>query len=293
MHPIADVIIPIHPVHQDKAQVAIASAHAQTVRVRVIPQIDAALDGPAATRNAGVKRGSSPFLIFLDADDVLTPDFVAKTLAKWLEHGCGYVYTDWWRGENIASAHEQNDMFDQGMYHVITTLLPRRAFEYVGGFDTTLPTLEDEDLYRRLQKIGLCAWRVAEPLVAYRAELGQSSKIRDALLDTMNARFNERDGHLKGKRMCSCNDPGGAPLPPDSAAGIQEDGDILAMALYTPRRMSSPTQVGRTYPTPMMGYPMYVNPNDVIAKPNFWQPVAKPEDLTPDVDTVLRLAGVS
>lgn len=297
MQPIADVIIPIHPTHQDKAKSAIDSAHAQTLPVRVIPQIDAALDGAAHTRNQAVKRGSSPFLIFLDADDVLTPDFVAKTLATWLLHGCGYVYTDWWRGDKIAGADERNNIFDTGMYHIITTLLPRKAFDYVGGFDTTLPTLEDEDLYRRLQKIGLCCWRVAEPLVAYRAELGQSSKTRDALLPQMEVMFNARDGHLKGKSMCvsgNCGGTGSAPALPvsDSMYGPQQPGDVLAMALYTPGRRSSPTQAGRTYAAPMMGYPMWVNPNDIIARPDMWQPVAKPEELNPDVDTVLRLAGV-
>jgi hypothetical protein len=261
--------------------------------VRVIPQIDATKAGAAHTRNEGVRRGDSNFLIFLDADDVLLPDFVAKTLARWLEHGHGYVYTDWWRGENIASAHEQNDMFDGGMYHVITTLLPRKAFEYVGGFDTTLPTLEDEDLYRRMQKIGLCAWRVPEPLVAYRAELGRSSEARDAALAQMESFFNSRDGHLKGKSMCNCSSPGGVPVSDESIYGAFQDGDVLAMPLYTPRRMSSPTQQGRTYPAPMMGYPMWVNPNDVIAKPNLWQPVAQQQEINPDVDTVLKLAGVA
>jgi hypothetical protein len=293
MQAVADIIIPIAPAHQDKAQAAIESARRQTLPVNVITQIDAAQHGAAHTRNEAVKRGSASFLIFLDADDLLTPDFVAKTLAKWLEKQCGYVYTDWWRGQNIASAHEQNDMFDGGMYHIITTLLPRRAFEYVGGFDTTLPTLEDEDLYRRLQKIGLCAWRVPEPLVSYRAEYGQSSTVRDALLPEMDAFFNQRDGHLKGKKMCNCSSPGGVVPVNDSIYGAQMDGDVLAMALYTPRRVSSPTQQGRTYPAPMMGYPIWVNPSDIVAKPNMWQPVAQQQEINPDVDTVLKLAGVA
>lgn len=288
---IADIIIPIHPAHQDKTQEAIESAHAQTVPCRVIPQIDAAAQGAAHTRNEGVRRGDSPFVVFLDADDILVSSFVEKCLAKWLEYQHGYVYTDWWRGVNIASAHEQNDMFDQGMYHIITTLLPRKAFEYAGGFDTALPTLEDEDLYRRLQKAGLCAWRVAEPLVAYRAELGQSAAKRDALLPEMERFFNSRDGHLKGKRMCSCQD--NKVVTGGSISGQQMEGDILAMPLYTPRRMSSPTQAGRTYDAPMMGFPMWVNPNDVITRPDRWQPVARREEINPDMDTVLKLAGVA
>lgn len=292
-----DIIIPIAVYHQETAQAAIASAHAQTVPCRVIPQIDSARHGAAATRNAGVKRGDSPFIVFLDADDLLAPTFVEKTLAKWLEHGSGYVYTDWRRGDRIASAHEDNDMFAGGMYHIITTLLPRKAFEYAGGFDVSMPTLEDEDLYRRLQKVGLCAWRVPEPLVSYRAEFGQSATVRDKLLDRMNTQFDNRDGHLKGKRMCSsgCGGTGSAAsLPPnDSIYGQQQDGDILAMPLYTPRRMTSPTQPGRTYAAPMMGYPMYINPNDAIVRPDRWQPVAQQSELNPDIETVLKLANAS
>lgn len=294
MQAVADVIIPISPKHRDTVREAIASAEAQTIPVNVIPLIDTEQRGAAWTRNEAAKRGSAPFLVFLDADDVLLPDFTAKTLARWLEKRSGYVYTDWWRGENIASAHEQNDMFGGGMYHVITTLLPRRAFEYAGGFDTTLLTLEDEDLYRRLQAVGLCAWRVPEPLVRYRAEYGQSARVRDALLPDMEAFFNKRDGHLRGKHMCSCSNPGGIPVADDSSVyGAYHDGDVLAMALYSPARKLSPTQHGRTYPAPMMGYPMWVNPNDVTLRPDFWQPMAAPEDIAPDVDTVLKLAGVA
>lgn len=292
MQAVADVIIPISIQHQDKALEAIASAEAQTIPVNVIPLIDYDERGAAWTRNEAVKRGSAPFLTFLDADDVLLSEFMAKTLARWLEKRSGYVYTDWWRGQNIASAHEQNDMFD-GMYHIITTLLPRRAFEYVGGFDTTLPTLEDEDLYRRLQSIGLCAWRVPEALVRYRAEYGQSAAKRDALLPDMEVFFNRRDGHLRGKHMCNCSNAGAVPPANDSIYGAQIAGDVLAMPLYTPRRVSSPTQQGRTYERPLMGYPIWVNPADIIARPNMWQPVAQQAEINPDIDTVLKLAGVA
>lgn len=291
MRAVADVIIPISPKHQDKAQEAIASAEAQTLPVHVIPLIDSEQRGAAWTRNEAVKHGSAEFLIFLDADDVLLPDFASHTLAKWLEKKSGYIYTDWWRGQNIAKAHEQNDIFAGGMYHIITTLLPRRAFEYVGGFDTTLPTLEDEDLYRRLQRAGLCAWRVPEALVRYRAEYGESAQIRDALLPEMEAFFNQRDGYLRGKHMCNCSSASAVPLAGDSLHGVQMEGDVLAMPLYTPRRMSSPTQRGRTYERPLMGYPMWVAPSDIAAKPNFWQPVI--QEINPDIDTVLKLAGVA
>lgn len=290
MKPIADIIIPIHPDHQQVAAQAIASAEAQTLPVRIVPQIDATLEGAAAARNAGAMRCEAPFIVFLDADDLLEPTFIQACLVEWLLHGHGYVFTEWYRGGLIAGHNESDDIFFYGMYHIITTLLPRKAFLAVGGFDTTMPTLEDEDLYRKLWKMGLCAWRVPQPLVHYRANLGFSKPGRDKILDEINTYFNKRDGHMKGlvKAMCACNDPaanGGF------VSGEQMPGDVLALSLYTPRRMRSFAQPGRIYEAPMMGYPMWVNPNDVAQKPNLWQPIARHEDINPDVDTVLKLAG--
>lgn len=292
MKPIADIIIPIHPDHQQVAAQAIASAEAQTLPVRIVPQIDATLEGAAAARNAGAMRCEAPFIVFLDADDLLEPTFVETCLNEWLIHGHGYVFTEWYRGGMIAGRNESDDIFFYGMYHIITTLLPRKAFLAAGGFDTTMPTLEDEDLYRKLWKMGLCAWRVSQPLVHYRANLGFSKPIRDKILDEINSYFFKRDGHMKGlvKAMCACNDPaanGGF------VSGEQMPGDVLALSLYTPRRMRSTAQPGRIYEAPMMGYPMWVNPNDVVMKPNLWQPIARKEDINPDVDTVLQLAGRS
>lgn len=292
MPPIADVIIPIHPGHQQVAAQAIASAEAQTLPVRVFPMIDAAGEGAALTRNAGVSRGNSMFLIFLDADDLLEPDFTEKCLAEWLKHEHGYVFTEWYRDGRIAGRNEYDDIFQYGMYHIITTLLPRKAFLQLGGFDASMPTLEDEDLYRRLWRIGLCAWRVPEPLVHYRANLGFSKPARDKILDEINSFFENRDGLMRGmtQTMCNCN----AVKPGDwFVSGQEQPGDVLALPLYSPRRMKSVAQPGRMYDTPMAGYPMWVNPNDVAMKPNLWQPIARHEDINPDVDTVMQLAGRS
>lgn len=290
MNYVADVVIPIAPGHQNIASQAIASAEAQTIPVRVFPQIDATGEGAALTRNAGAARGRSPFLIFLDADDILEPEFTEKCLNEWLKHRHGYVFTEWYRDGGIAGRNDYDDIFQFGMYHIITTLLPRKAFLSLGGFDASMPTLEDEDLYRRLWRIGLCAWRVNESLVHYRADLGFSKPGRDKILDEINNFFDNRDGHLKGliQPMCACND---AAPGTGFVSGEQMPGDVLAMALYTPRRMRSLAQPGRVYETPMMGYPMWVNPNDVSMKPRFWQPIARHEDINPDVDTVLQLAG--
>lgn len=90
--------------------------------------------------------------------------------------------------------------------------------------------------------------------------------------------------------MCACNENQPAV---QTISGEQMPGDIMALALYTPRRRTSPTQPGRTYERPVMGEPMWVAPSDVAAKPEWWSPIALREQLAPDVDSVLRLVNVA
>ena len=86
---------------------------------------------------------------------------------------------------------------------------------------------------------------------------------------------------------CNCG-AGVSGVVPDG----KEDTDILATALYTPRQMGG-SVTGRLYPRPRgaNNYQIWVDPRDVEAKPNLWQPVLSVDpNLTPDVDEVVRLA---
>lgn len=72
----------------------------------------------------------------------------------------------------------------------------------------------------------------------------------------------------------------------------KEDTDILVMALYTPRQMIG-TATGRLYPRPRgaSGYQIWVDPRDVEAKPDLWQPVKTIDpNALPAVDDVMRMA---
>lgn len=82
----------------------------------------------------------------------------------------------------------------------------------------------------------------------------------------------------------------------DAITGVvpdgKEDTDILVTALYTPRQMGG-SVTGRLYPRPRgtSNYQIWVDPRDVEAKPDLWQPVMSIDpNLTPDVDEVVRLA---
>ena len=87
---------------------------------------------------------------------------------------------------------------------------------------------------------------------------------------------------------CGCGTPVSGVIPDG-----RQDTDILVTALYTPRSMGG-SVTGRIYPRPRgaNNYQIWVDPRDVEAKPNLWQPV-KTVDITatPAVDDVMRLAA--
>jgi len=161
------VLTPIAPHHREHAVRAAASVAAQTVPVAALTLVDAAGRGPGWTRNRLLERVTTPFVTFLDADDWLHPDFAAQTLAA---HRPGrYVFTDWWRGAD--GPHTAAAPFGSGDgFHLVTAVVPTAAARSVGGFDETLPGLEDRDFYLKLANTGVCPMRHSVPLVTYSAD---------------------------------------------------------------------------------------------------------------------------
>lgn len=288
---VADVVIPVGPYHTEIAADAVASAQAQTVPVHVIRIDDVDGRGKAWARNAGAARCNAPFLVFLDADDLLHPQFVEQTLATYQKRT--YVYTDWKTHENtVRYATQRTNFFTVGMFHIITTLLPRSAFEAVGGFDLTLPALEDEDLYYKLQAAGICGIRCPEPLVTYRKQYGRGlvnsvhhgTEARDKAVAQMQAIFSERYGIYRGlTNMCSCTEG----KPKSVNLNEPQEGDILVKTLYVPQYTTGPVS-GRGYPRAGLGDEIWVSAQDAEARPDWWLPVPKIE--TPSVDDIRRMA---
>jgi len=83
--------------------------------------------------------------------------------------------------------------------------------------------------------------------------------------------------------MCSCTDT----KPVAQPTNQQEDGLILARALYTPQRAVGPVS-GRKYPRTGLGYEVWVDPRDAEARPEMWEIIPIIE--TPSVDDVRSMA---
>ncbi|MEN6627597.1 MAG: glycosyltransferase [Candidatus Sumerlaeia bacterium] len=152
-------------------------------RIRFLQQANA---GAAAARNAGVRASGGEYLVFLDCDDLLEPDFL-QTMAAVLDAdtsigGCACEQTVM----RTDGSTPVQPLPGGGDRLTIDDILPcngwaphaamtRRAiFERIGGFNPTFRGSEDWDFWLRSLAVGNFA-AVRRPLVRYRRHDRQTS----------------------------------------------------------------------------------------------------------------------
>jgi glycosyltransferase involved in cell wall biosynthesis/predicted flap endonuclease-1-like 5' DNA nuclease len=241
--PIVSVIIPVSADHLSQLVNALDSVEAQSYRrwemivvldggrvtvpedlrtaypfVKFIPIIGDRPVGAGAARNAGARAARAPFLLFLDADDSLHPDFIFKCLAYWQEYK-SIVYTDY-HNKTIVSpeglqdfnqreiisyneksqeaiiagrsaefdcerAQAQADEGNRDLYHwcLVTALIPKVWHDDVGGFDERMDTFEDVLYHWAMARRGRCYVRLPEHLIVYRMYTGQRRELASLYTD--------------------------------------------------------------------------------------------------------------
>jgi glycosyltransferase involved in cell wall biosynthesis len=132
------------------------------LQVRYVRQTN---QGLAAARNTGIRETTSPYLLFLDADDRLLPEAVQSALECFQEHpNSGLVfgafrnfYDDGSPASAKISCGVERDYYWRllqgniiGMHG--TVLYSRTALLDVGGFDDRLAACEDYDVYLRISR---------------------------------------------------------------------------------------------------------------------------------------------
>jgi len=174
---------------------------------------------PGRTRNHGVEVARGELIAFLDDDDLWQSEMLACELALMDREGLDLVYA----GRRIlfsdgspanavispapASPDSLLDVVLQGHFPSLCTLLVRKELlQQINGFDETLTTGEDLDLYLRLAPIAR-AGRVPSPLVLVRRQTGSLSErsgplaFRNAIL-VLERWLATRDRLPAQRRMC-------------------------------------------------------------------------------------------
>ncbi len=223
--PKVSFVIPVGEGHKSNVEHAIASIAAQNVESWEIIVVDDTQEGDlpeqgvfplkdrypyvkwlrapkpgnvSASRNYGVQQSRGKYLCFLDADDCLLQDFLKATLLiiEKCNHDSALVYTDWL--EMPANKPHRAEMWrvERILNHAtitVTFLVPRTAFDTVGGFDENLDLWEDWDLTIRLALEGYVGVRVPQVRYAYCYDTGkrreESLKRQDELLAVIKDKY--------------------------------------------------------------------------------------------------------
>jgi glycosyltransferase involved in cell wall biosynthesis len=147
--------------------------------------IDKENGGQGSARNVGVRASSAEFICFLDQDDFFLETHV-ETLIKALpkqDPRLGYVYADFFEADgagrilrmaavkDFAKEHPKRSVFrmiSADMFVLPSaSLIARKAFEDVGGFDEQFMGFEDDDLFIRIFRAGYTNYFVDEAVTVW------------------------------------------------------------------------------------------------------------------------------
>jgi glycosyltransferase involved in cell wall biosynthesis len=177
-------------------------------RMRVFHQSNR---GNAATRNTGAERAVGEYIMYLDADDLIAPTYLERTVAILrVRPSVGFVYTgmrlfgeDWHEWPSTTYDSRVLPIENVVLSHA---LLRRAAWEQVGGFDSIHPLygLEDWDFWLRLAATGWQGWHIDELLVFYRRhERSMSNQLRRDQEWDARAQIIRKHPDLYGPRLAA------------------------------------------------------------------------------------------
>ena len=152
-------------------------------RVRVHRQPNG---GVSRARNNGLALASAPWTFFLDADDWIVPDAFERLLAAAAADPTadavfgGYVRVDDEGRELQRQLPEHaDDLFPlfarTCAISIHACLVKRDLLRRVGGFDESLVTCEDWDLWQRIARVGGRFARIPDYIAYYRMRVGSAS----------------------------------------------------------------------------------------------------------------------
>ena len=161
--------------------------------------------GQSSARNVGIAHANGDLIALLDQDDVWYPHHLATLVKPFTEThalNIGWTYSNLDRIDAdgsmlirsfltwLPTAHPKRSMIQclgQDMFVVPSaSLISRKAFQAVGGFDESLSGYEDDDLFLRMFRAGyenvfidapLSKWRIYPASTSYSSRMARSRRI--------------------------------------------------------------------------------------------------------------------
>lgn len=194
----------------------------------------------AAARNSGIAAAGGRWLMFLDADDWVAPSFLGRMAGALAEDPeaiaayCGYrrVMPDGARTPTYMAKDVALQPFEtfarRCAVAIHALLIDRRTVVELGGFDLSLRTCEDWDLWQRVARLGTRWLEVDEPLSYYRTTA--SSLSRDSARMIADARIVIERGFSEDARVA--NPAQAHARGADDAGGRTADAALAWFALW-------------------------------------------------------------
>lgn len=178
-------------------------------RIRLIQSDNGGL--PTA-RNRAIGHARAPLIALLDGDDVVEPGYLAAMVrAIEADPAIGLVCCDaTYFGDSRVGERFSDHVPQEGpvtldrvlsrQFNIFITVLFRaEAWREVGGFDASLRSAEDIDLWLRILGAGWRAAYVAEPLAKYRRRSGSMSSDTARLLRAEDQVYAAAEARLAGR----------------------------------------------------------------------------------------------
>lgn len=165
-HPANEVIV----INDGSTDKSLQKIQKYTDRIRIIDQPN---QGLIKTKNTGIVEASSDWLLFLDADDTMAPDYLEKFYGAARRNNADIVYS-----AMRFTGHEKGIFWSRpfsrrslrkGNYINNSALIRREYLQSLGGYKESMAFgYEDWELYVALAERGLRFHYIREPLLNYR-----------------------------------------------------------------------------------------------------------------------------
>ena len=152
----------------------IANQLIETYLDKPIKLINQKNQGVAIARETGIKESSGRFILFLDADDLIHPQFLEETVAILLEQAeVGFVYVDV-QYFGVKTELVKYDDFNprQFLYAnqaTVSSLFRKELYDLIGGFKQEMDfAWEDWEFWISIIEEGWQGFHLAKPYLYYR-----------------------------------------------------------------------------------------------------------------------------